>query len=262
MNVKEYISSGILELYVAGALDEAEAKQVEQFANTYPEIKAEIEAISEALKNYAFINKREPSKQAKEKILRSTGLQQINSTTAERYSKPKFNYLMAAVVAFLTLNIVMNIYFFTKLKDTEKNLAKVIEENKVLKTDYEKIKSRMEKKTDDLKMVMNRGNKIIDMKGMEIAPNSFATVYWNPNDKHVMLNVENLPMPPTNKQYQLWALKDGKPIDAGVFNMSPESKDMHLMKEISDADAFAITLEPMGGNVNPTLSALYVMGKI
>jgi anti-sigma-K factor RskA len=69
-----------------------------------------------------------------------------------------------------------------------------------------------------------------------------------------------LPVPPADKQYQLWALKNGKPIDAGVFEMDTE---MHMMPvTIADADAFAITLEKKGGSPAPTLSQLYVMGKI
>jgi anti-sigma-K factor RskA len=123
------------------------------------------------------------------------------------------------------------------------------------------IKETLDKKSSDMHMVMNRSNKIVDLKGMEIAPASYATVYWNPQNKQVMLNVESLPMPPADKQYQLWALKDGKPIDAGVFDMGKDP--MHPMEiPIENADAFAITLEKKGGSPAPTLTQLYVMGKI
>jgi anti-sigma-K factor RskA len=75
-----------------------------------------------------------------------------------------------------------------------------------------------------------------------------------------MLNVDKLPMPPSDKQYQLWALKDGKPYDAGVFDMTG---DMHMMPvKIGEADAFAVTLEKKGGSPTPTLTQLYMMGKI
>jgi hypothetical protein len=168
--------------------------------------------------------------------------------------------MMAAVWIFLALNIIGNLYFYNKLNNTERQMAEVINENTRMKTEYGKIKNDMDKKTTDIKMVMNRQNKVIDMKGMEIAPESFATVYWNPNTKQVMLNVESLPMPPNDMQYQLWALKDGKPVDAGVFSMDG---DMHMMSaKIESADAFAVTLEKMGGSPVPTLDRLYMMGKI
>jgi anti-sigma-K factor RskA len=294
LDLKEYISSGILELYAAGALSETEAREVEAMAGKHPEVKAELDAIQKALTDYAGAYSKNPRPELRQKVLdkidRMDELSnliymqnaqpseepavkmqpsvyqrenQMNQrTSGERSSR--YTYLMAAVWAFLILNIFGNIFFYTKLKGTEEQMAAVINENTKMKSEYEKIKLDMEKKQTDMKMVMNRQNKIVDMKGMEIAPQSFATVYWNPNTKQVMLNVDNLPMPPTDKQYQLWALKDGKPIDAGVFDMKPGAAgDMHMMPvAIPDADAFAITLEKKGGSPTPTLTQLYVMGKI
>lgn len=287
MNTKEYIQSGVLELYAAGALSDTEAREVEAMAAQYPEVQAELAAIQDALISYSAAFKKNPKPE-----LRSTILNRIDEiegvSSANILSVPeaagklnaidtagnnsfnyvqqpaRFNYLMAAVWIFLVLNIVGNVYFFTKLKNTEEQMAGVLNENNKMKLEYEKIRLDMDKKSTDMKMVMNRSNKIVDLKGMEIAPQSFATVYWNPNSKKVMLNVSNLPMPPADKQYQLWALKDGKPIDAGVFDMQPGSgDDMHMMPvTIADADAFAVTLEKKGGSPQPTLTQLYVMGKI
>jgi hypothetical protein len=175
--------------------------------------------------------------------------------------KQSYRYLMAAVWAFLVLNILGNIFFYTKLRNTESRMSEVANENKKMRQEYEQIKQSLDKKSNDMKIVMNRNNKIVDMKGMEISPGSFTTVYWNPTTKQVMLDVNNLPAPPPDKQYQLWALKDGKPIDAGVFDMGTDP--MHAMSiPIDAADAFAITLEKKGGSPAPTLTQLYVMGKI
>ena len=286
MNIKEYISSGVLELYAAGALSEDEAREVEAMALKYPEVKAEIEAIQDALVSYSASFKKNPRPEMRQSIIEkieeiegisdsnilsiSEVKQEVkpvqNQISADQYyERPsKFRYLMAAVWVFLALNIIGNIVFYTKLKGTEEQMASVVTENNKMKLEYEKIKLDMDKKSTDMKMVMNRSNKVVDMKGMEIAPQSFATVYWNPNSKQVMLNVDNLPMPPSDKQYQLWALKDGKPIDAGVFDMKPGTDgDMHMMPvTIAEADAFAVTLEKKGGSPTPTLTQLYVMGKI
>ena len=49
MDVKEYIASGILELYVAGALSPEENLEVQHYAIQYPEIRKEIEAIEKAI---------------------------------------------------------------------------------------------------------------------------------------------------------------------------------------------------------------------
>ncbi|NNE77993.1 MAG: anti-sigma factor, partial [Pricia sp.] len=49
MEVDKYIASGILELYVAGALTEEENMEVFQYAREYPEIHQEILAIEAAV---------------------------------------------------------------------------------------------------------------------------------------------------------------------------------------------------------------------
>ena len=279
MDVNQYISSGILELYAAGALSPQEAAEVEKMALEHAEVQAELDAINASLAGYASAYKRNPSPGLRSEILAKIDELEDKGTQAEqkirevsknaafvsagdyarRYSKMR--YLMAAVVVFLVLNIVTNFFLLYKWKITESSMVSLVNENSIMRQEYETIKETLDKKSSDMHMVMNRSNKIVDMKGMEIAPASYATVYWNPQNKQVMLNVESLPMPPADKQYQLWALKDGKPIDAGVFDMGKDP--MHPMEiPIESADAFAITLEKKGGSSAPTLTQLYVMGKI
>ncbi|GAB2809343.1 cupin domain-containing protein [Ferruginibacter profundus] len=51
--IKEFIESGVLELYVLGNASTAEAKEIERMAVMHPEIAAEIESIEKALLDYA-----------------------------------------------------------------------------------------------------------------------------------------------------------------------------------------------------------------
>ncbi len=53
MNPEEIITSGILEMYVCGALPADEALEVEQAIESYPEVKREIEIIEESLLHLA-----------------------------------------------------------------------------------------------------------------------------------------------------------------------------------------------------------------
>ena len=56
MENKEYIESGILELYVYGLLTESENDEVNAMANKNPEIKAEIISIEKAIINFTIKN--------------------------------------------------------------------------------------------------------------------------------------------------------------------------------------------------------------
>ena len=98
------------------------------------------------------------------------------------------------------------------------------------------------------------------MGGLEASPASFATVYWDTASHDVWLLANNLPMPASDKQYQLWAIFDGKPVDLGVFDIKKE-KLLIRAKNAQGAEAFAITLEKKGGNPTPA-GDMYVMGKL
>ncbi|HLX91581.1 MAG TPA: anti-sigma factor, partial [Puia sp.] len=93
------------------------------------------------------------------------------------------------------------------------------------------------------------------------SPGSMATVYWDTRTKDVYLLANNLPVANAEKQYQLWAIVDGTPVDAGMVDLSAGMSFVR-MKNIPRAQAFAITLEKQGGNKTPTMSAMFVMGKV
>ncbi|RZK28201.1 MAG: anti-sigma factor [Hymenobacter sp.] len=70
------------------------------------------------------------------------------------------------------------------------------------------------------------------------------------------------PLPP-GKQYQLWALDNGKPVDAGVLTAATTAgSGLQQMKDIASAQTFAMTVEPTGGSAGPTLTTMTVVGNI
>lgn len=52
MDINEYISSGILELYVYGALSESESAEVTRTLREYPEVRQEVEEIEKHFSPY------------------------------------------------------------------------------------------------------------------------------------------------------------------------------------------------------------------
>ncbi len=90
------------------------------------------------------------------------------------------------------------------------------------------------------------------MVGSTAAPQSSANVFWDTASASVFLMVKNMPKLPTDQQYQLWALIEGKPKSLGVFD-SLQTNVVLEMDNTKKADAFAITIEKKGGNPSPTL---------
>ncbi|MES2765785.1 MAG: anti-sigma factor, partial [Bacteroidota bacterium] len=74
------------------------------------------------------------------------------------------------------------------------------------------------------------------------------------------LKFDKLPPPPPGQQYQLWAIKGGKPVNEGVFEV--DSAAIHKMPTVAEPEAFAVTIEPMGGSENPTMENMMWFGKL
>ncbi len=101
------------------------------------------------------------------------------------------------------------------------------------------------------------------LKGTDISPQSYTTVYWDTTTHDVFLLVNNLPKPASGKQYQVWALLNNQPIDLGLIDNDYFVKQNRLLikaKNVQQAEAFAITLEDTGGNPTPK-GKIYVVGK-
>jgi anti-sigma-K factor RskA len=144
------------------------------------------------------------------------------------------------------------------------NIAQM-NQNKTLAVNLEKANDNITGLVAEIgKLQQNPNIKMAALRGMEISPQSTATVYWDTTSHDVFLLANNLPAPPDGKQYQLWALIDGKPVDLGMMDYNIRQKKLLVrMKNVGNAQAFAITLEKMD-RPDPSKPGgdMYVMGNL
>ena len=246
MNIKEYISSGIIESYVLGLASAEERKEFEQLCRQYPELLAARNSFEELMEKQAIENAIAPPPVIKEKILKEIGspVRKINPV-----ARGWLKYAAAASVLLLAGSLYLNLTLYNK--------------NKKLQADYKTSIARLQELDNDMKILKGDPDvKMASLKGMEVAPRSYATVYWDTASHDVYLLANNLPEPPGDMQYQLWALLDGKPIDLGMMEFDIKQQKLLLrMKNIQQAQAFAITLEKKGRpDTSTPAGAMYVMG--
>lgn len=161
-------------------------------------------------------------------------------------------YAVAASVLFL-ISAAGNLFWMNDQSKTKEEIAKMQTEKKSQDLAMQKMNQKMDMFSNpDMKMVM--------LKGVEKHTDSKAMVFWDKKTKEVYLNGENLPKAPEGMQYQLWAIADGKPVNAGMYTEEKDSKT--ALAHIPNAQAFAITLEKQGGSAVPTMENMYVMGEI
>lgn len=278
MNIKEFIeTSGVLEEYVMGTLNEQEQQGVECMARTYPEIQTELQKLQESLEKYVFLHERTPPAMLKERLFAQMTFDEpmeeteqatehfdsvmtiSESETSETFAAPQGKQVfptwgVISVAASVLLLAVTGWLF------TQKNALEAT--NNTLADRVEAIEESNLKNASLLAAYTNPENRIITLKGLEKSKESSVTVFWNQENNQVALRVNNLPQPASDEQYQLWTIVDGKPVDMGVIDNDFQEKLVAMKAVTGSPVAFAITLEKAGGSPTPTLEEMYVMGEV
>ena len=267
MNLKDYIASGIIESYVMGLASESERAEFEQMCAQHPELVAERRKFEERLEQYASEHAVFPPSEVKVKIFEAIGnadsrpLSSSNPPkriiTMENSTSPKnAGWLRFAAAAAVILLIGMVVLYY-QASQQNKDLSSTIDR---LKTTLDTTQNRLDRILAETSVLSDPNVTVVNMVGTKVAPKSSANVYWDSTNTSVFLVVKNMPKLPSDKQYQLWALIDGKPNDLGVFDASND-KVILQMKNTQKAQAFAITIEQKGGSHSPTLQQMQSLGK-
>jgi anti-sigma-K factor RskA len=265
MELKSFIESGIIESYLLGTASMEEIRLVNDMIAKHPELKNEIGMIEDSLLKAAESNSINPSAKTKENIFAQINTPPKSEGKVVPFEKKKssnaLKYGMVATIAGLIISTVINVVIISQNIGMQNQMAKLSKEKTYMQTEVENQQRTLDKMESQFAVLTDPNNKTVTLKGLDVSPNSMATVFWNHANKDVYLYVNNLPAPPTDKQYQLWAIVDGKPVDAGVFNVG-EGETLQKMKPFPNAQAFAVTLEKKGGSPTPTMEAMYVMGNV
>jgi hypothetical protein len=261
---KEIISSGILELFVLGQTNAAETQQVLAWKKIYPEVAAEIEAIEISMEQYAMSKSIAPATHVKDRLfativnaqqmLNDTKIIALEPNTKSQVSN-KWKWLAAASFILFMGACLSGILLYNKYKQTGNDLATVKQEL----IQKENTSIALQKNLD---AITASNSQSIVLNGTENSPTSTAKIFWVKNTGEVFVAPSGLPKAPGGMQYQLWAIVDGQPVDAGLLldDNTGNKYNVQKMKSFGKAEAFAITLEKTGGSTSP-LGKMVVMSK-
>ncbi len=251
MDIKTYISSGIIESYALGTASQEEASILECVMKNNAEV---MQAIFERLASQQAMD---PPSHLKAEIREKLNFNDseeivgkiipLNTKVEASPSSTIPGWMKAASVAVLFgLG-----YLGYEVNSKNTQLQNIAKNNSELSAKVSNL--------EEMNLVYKNSKKIM-LKGVEKHPDMLAEVYLDESNK-VYLDIKNLPAAPTGKQYQLWAIVDGKPVDMGMYDDQSKSK-VQSMKSVKAPQAFAITLEKEGGNPTPTMEEMYEMGTI
>ena len=76
-----------------------------------------------------------------------------------------------------------------------------------------------------------------------------ATVHWSESAGEVVLVSDGLPTLGSDQSYELWFVRDGGAVSAGVFETGSDGDATALLEgSMSPGDTIAVTIEPAGGS--------------
>ncbi|NCI47748.1 anti-sigma factor [Sediminibacterium soli] len=259
VDTKAYIESGVIESYVLGLANDQEIAELRQLTALYPEIQAAIHAFETALEKQ-LQNAGSPAHENTRKML----FDRLDGTFAEEapvrsFSRAGFvKYIAAAAVLLLVVSAALNVYFYNRFRSANHAFLALLTEKYTIAGASGAMQTQMLGMYENMQLMSDPAVAKISMASAPGTEGNLATVFWDTRTKDVYLLPNKLPAAPAGKQYQLWAIVNGKPVDAGMID---SCTGLCRMKNITAAQAFAVTLEKKGGNPSPE-GQMYVLGKV
>ncbi|MCG1036305.1 anti-sigma factor [Polaribacter sargassicola] len=258
MNIKDYIASGILELYVAGSLSEKENEEVYNTIQENPELLAEVESIEKAIVQLTAATKKDASysfSSIKNQL-------KVNEPKVISITKPKTNwsqYIGWVAAIILGSTLILSVLQNNKLKE------QIATEKQQLESKIDSASTNLAAAEKLIEIFRDKDIITIPLAGQKVSPTSYAKVYWDKKTNSIYLDAKGLPEPPKGKVYQVWSLKLSPltPTSLGTLDtFTADTNKIFTIENANQSEAFGITLEPAGGSASPTLEQLYTLGAV
>ncbi|HET8810842.1 MAG TPA: anti-sigma factor [Flavobacteriaceae bacterium] len=265
MNVQEYITSGILELYIYGALSDEENREISKQLHQYPEIQKEVEEIESALQNLseavAPYNPENLLASIREKMDdRPQASPVVEMKPQRKHNWPAYIGWAASIALLIGLFAVMN-----ENRNLRNDLQATAIENAQMEEQIADARENEEKTQQLLEVFRSKEMEQVELAGQKVAPNAYATVIWDATNQKAFIDAQGLPEPPPGKVYQVWSLTLNplSPTSIGLLeNFEEDDNKIFVLSNPNNSQAFGITLEPAGGSKTPTMEQLYTLGVV
>jgi anti-sigma-K factor RskA len=272
-----------------GALDAAEARELEEHLLTCAECRAEAAEWNDTAAALAYTSPMvEPPAELRSRILasaRAEGAQGSVSQTIKgdgakveggaaqshkdeskvvplvrparraRRSTASTITALAASLAFVAL-IISLVVLWNRYNAMRQEVAQLSTRLSEAQTEMARERASLAREREVMELIAARDAQISMLSGTELAKSARAKFVFDRTSGRAMLMAYDLPPAPEGKAYQLWFIAEGKPPMPGrVFTTDATGHaEMHeqVPAEGRGATIFAVTLEPAGGTNAPT----------
>ena len=271
--------------YVLGLLEPGERAAFEAHLDELTAHDGCREALAEAYETTALLGAALPTMQPRAQVWQAiereigatpaAGSNVLESTTRPAAARPERSGRRRELVAW-TLAIAAGLLAFVfgmeyrigqrTLADREHelDLASATDRDKAIcMRELATARVSLREKEAALSLIGSPGTQLVQLAAQGAEP-YHASALLNPAEKSAMILTTAL-TPLQGKDYQLWLIRGGEKISAGVLRTDPSGA---TLARISDEvlaggrpDAFAVTIEPQGGMPQPT-GPIILLGKV
>ncbi len=216
----------LLAAYALRALSEEERRELEDYLEAHPELRAEAEELTSLANLMALApTEHEPSPGLRKNIMR----------VVESEASPRENArpsTLERMREFLTLRRL-------GLAVTALLAIALLSWNVLLQSEVQDLRGQLE------------DSQTYAMQGAGEASAAEAEVV-ELEDGRAVLVAENIPSVPEDQTFQIWVIEDGTPRSGGTFRPEDGTAAAALDAPLAGAEAVAVTVEPAGGSEQPT----------
>lgn len=251
MTLEELKNGDQLNLYLLGLLPAQEALEVEALLIENPELLLETKEREEALLGYANTFSQAPPPSLKAKVMGDiAALNNEQKPLAPSVPEVKKQMNWYSIAASILLCVSVGLAYLVVQKNAKINdlTAKIVANDAQLASRNAEFSSYRE----TLNSLYQHDVQQVKLKSTDTSKNVFATFFYNKSKKQLLIHQGNLETRNDGMQYQVWALIDGKPISAGVFDAAPNADSLKMIQTDLNAQLFAVSIEKQGGAITPT----------
>lgn len=265
MDINAYITSGILELYVAGVLSEKENEEVYELMQKHPEVLQEVLEIEAAVVKLTAATSQRTNTHILDIVKQELKLNENTKTKVVSINKPKYNWITYTGWAASILLAAGLFWTLNQNKKLENDMRITKTHQSLLETQIETSKNSLTEANTLISVLRDDSIYKIPLEGQGSFTDTYAKVYWDKATKRIFLDAEGLPEPPKGKVYQVWSLTLNPLTPTSLGTIDDFATDGNKIFEIQNtntSEAFGITLEPKGGSASPTMEQLYTLGVV
>jgi anti-sigma-K factor RskA len=258
MNSTEFITSGIIEAYVMGLCTPQEKAEVETMRLQHTDVHEAIIRFETELEQQFTAQASETTPVLDNKILQT--INELNAAPVipiQQAVVKKINWLKpvaAAAILLLAGSTVLNLILYNKTQQQQTELA--------LAEKKQNTQTANTLPAADFAVLTNKTITPVAMYGVGLHAICRCTMFWDKNTGKAYIMIHHLMTAPQGKNYQLWAMVNGRPVSVGIIDDKIRGRFIEVPSVPEGANGFSVTLENAGGSAAPTEDETYLVGRI